>query len=198
MQRYTMKNLILKIANEYNKSNGLKRIVKNNNIKLNKDNAFLISMQYDKMESCPNNIEVKRAYRQFKRELIAQYRIIKKYIKIEFVESDPYKTSLEMFNDINENKRLKVFTGGEYHPNLKGINKIFRAVHDVFGHYINYNNFAPSGEYRAYKHHQQMFSPLASVALFTESIGQVCYYSVNKKYAKQKSILFNNYFLNLV
>lgn len=193
-----MQSLILKIANNYNKSIGLNPIKKDSKIKLNKDKAFLISMQYDRMESHPKNIDTIKAYNQFKRELIAQYREIKKHIKIEFTEFDPYKTSKELFHDIENNKRMKVFTGGEYHSTLKGINKIFRAVHDIFGHYISYNSFSPSGEYRAYCHHKQMFSPLARVALFTESMGQVCYYSINKKYAKQKSILFNNYFINLV
>ena len=140
----------------------------------------------------------KKAYKQFRVEVIKQYRILRKYIQFEFVECDPYKNSMEMFNDIDKNKRLKVFTGGEYHNGLKDVNKIFRAVHDVFGHYINKNNFSPSGEYKAYKHHLQMFTPLASKALFTESIAQVCFYYINKKYAKQINTLFNNYYRGLV
>ena len=192
-----MQRLILKIANRYNKSKGLKKI-KADNALLNKDNAFLIAWEYNRIPDNHKNIDTIKAYNQFKRELISQYRLIKKYIKIEFTDIDPYKTSQEMFNDINENKRLKVFTGGEHHRNMKSINKIFRAVHDIFGHYINYNSFSPNGEYKAYKHHCQMFSPLASQALFTESMAQVYYYSVNKKYAEQKSILFNNYYMNLV
>ena len=192
-----MQRLILKIANKYNRSNGLKKIKKDNAL-LNKDNAFLIAWEYNKIPDNYKNIDTIKAYNQFKRELIRQYRLIKKYIKIEFTENDPYKNSQDMFNDINENKRLKVFIGGQYHNSMKSINKIFRAVHDIFGHYINYNSFSANGEYKAYKHHKQMFTPLARKALFTESIGQVCFYSVNKKYAEQKSGLFNNYFINLV
>lgn len=193
-----MQRLILNIANRYNKKHSLNRIKKYSRLKLNKDNAFLIAMQYDRQADTSKDKEVIKAYNQFKREVIAQYRELKKYIKFEFVENDPYKNSQEMFDDINKNKRLKVFTGGEYHKNMKNINILFRAVHDILGHYINYNSFSPSGEYRAYKHHAQMFSPLARVGLFTESIAQVCFYSINKKYAIQKSILFNNYYINLV
>lgn len=193
-----MQRLILNIANKYNKANNLQSIKKYKRLQLNKDSTFLISMKYDSMISTPKNAEVIKTYNQFKRELIAQYRELKKYIRFEFVDSDPYKTSSEMFEDIEQNKRLKVFTGGACHHNMRGTNKIFRAVHDIFGHYINYNSFSPNGEYKAYNHHKQMFSPLARQGLFTESIAQVCFYTVNKQYAKQKSILFNNYYINLV
>lgn len=193
-----MQKLILKIANKYNKERNLNKIVKYNKLKLNKNSAFLISMQYDRQTDIPSNRETIKAYNQFKREVIAQFRELKKYIKFEFTNNDPYKTSQEMFNDIDKNKRLKVYIGGEKHKNMKSINVIFRAVHDILGHYINYTSFSANGEYNAYKHHCQMFSPLARVALFTESISQVCFYSVNKKYAEQKSILFNNYYINLV
>lgn len=193
-----MQKLILKLANKYNKVNKLGKIKKHNKLKLPKDKAFLISVQYENLKDIPKNKDVKKAYRQFKKELIKQYRLLSKYINFEFVNYDPYKNSQDMFKDIKENKRLKVYTGGEYHKNMKCINKIFRAVHDIFGHYIHYNSFSASGEYKAYKHHSAMFSPLAKKALFTESIGQVCYYAINKKYAKQKSILFNNHYLNLL
>lgn len=192
-----MQSLILKIANEYNKQHGYNKI-KSNNSDIDKGKAFLIGTEYNNIIDNHKDIETTKAYRQFKKELIAQYRILKKYIRFEFVEVDPYKTSKAMFNDINKNKRLKVFVGGEYHRSLKGINKIFRAVHDIFGHYINYNSFSTNGEYKAFKHHRQMFSELANKALYTESIAQVCYYSINKKYAVQKSGLYNNYFINLV
>ena len=158
----------------------------------------LISMEYTKNKDNYTDKDVKKAYNQFKRELISQYRIIKKYIKIEYTSYNPYETSQLMFEDIKKNKRLKVFNGGEYHKSMKKINVIFRAVHDILGQYIGNASFSLNGEYKAFLHHWQVFSPLARKALFTETIGQICYYNVTNKYADQKSFIFKDHFINMV
>lgn len=187
-----MKDLIHKLALEYTKENNLKPLELINKAVLNEDKAVIIAEAYSQGKEDLSDKETLKAYREFKRELIKQYRLIKQYIKIEFTEENPYTTSKAMFQDINENKRVKIFLGGENHKLLKGINKIFRAVHDIFGHYINENSFSPNGEYCAFLHHRQLFSKEAQKALFTETIAQICFYKVNKQYATQKAMILNN------
>jgi hypothetical protein len=48
----------------------------------------------------------------------------------------------------------------------------FRAVHDLFGHGVYGNEFGPKGEELAFGAHSQMYSPLARIALATETRGQ--------------------------
>lgn len=188
-----MKDLIHNIALNYTKENGLKPLELIEKAVLNDEKAVLIAEAYKEGKEDLSNKETLKAYRQFKRELIKQYRLIKQYIKIEYTEENPYKTSKAMFQDIEENKRVKIFLGGENHKLLKGINKVFRAVHDIFGHYINENSFSANGEYCAFLHHKQLFSKEAQKALFTETIAQICVYKVTKDYATQKAMLLNDY-----
>jgi len=51
-------------------------------------------------------------------------------------------------------------------------NDKLRAVHDLFGHATNENQFGPAGEERAWREYRQMFSPEAVPALTTETRGQ--------------------------
>jgi hypothetical protein len=51
-------------------------------------------------------------------------------------------------------------------------NDMFRAVHDVFGHAGTGRGFDRHGEEAAYQSHASMYSPLARMALATETRGQ--------------------------
>jgi hypothetical protein len=51
-------------------------------------------------------------------------------------------------------------------------NEMFRAVHDFYGHAVHGNPFGPKGEEIAYGAHSQMFSPLARMAMASETRGQ--------------------------
>ncbi|NBR91407.1 MAG: hypothetical protein EBS68_16150, partial [Rhodobacteraceae bacterium] len=75
---------------------------------------------------------------------------------------------------------LNVFRGGDLHEFLSRIdpatglssNEKFRAVHDYAGHGILGNKFDALGEERAYAAHSQMYSPLARMAMASETRGQ--------------------------
>jgi len=129
------------------------------------------------------NPEVKAAYDKAATEIDKQFQYLTKDlgIKVEFIKDDPYKNSDEMFEDIINNKRLKVFQGGEPHPFLgesskdeSGFtaNEKLRAVHDYFGHFVNRNQFGKVGEESAWVDHSKMFSPEAQRAISTETRGQ--------------------------
>lgn len=192
-----MKELIHNLANQYNKANGLNPVNLINEASLSMELSEKLAKGFNETKE-KKDLNTLKAYRQFKRELINQYRLIRKHLKIEFTQENPYNTSKEMFKDIEENKRLKVYLGGEYHQTMKGINKIFRAVHDVFGHFINKNSFSFNGEFKAYLHHKQTFSPLARKALISETIAQNSFYRVFNKFSEQKTIILEENLLALV
>jgi hypothetical protein len=130
-----------------------------------------------------NNPEVKAAYEKAAKEIDKQFEYLTKDlgIKVEFIKDDPYKNSDEMFEDVINNKRLKVYQGGEPHPFLgestidaNGFtaNEKLRAIHDYFGHFVNRNQFGKIGEEAAWVDHSKMFSPEAQRAITTETRGQ--------------------------
>jgi hypothetical protein len=129
------------------------------------------------------NPEVAAAYNKAVKEIDEQFQYLTKDlgIKVEFIKDDPYKNSEEMFEDIINNKRLKVYQGGEPHPFLgesskdtNGFtaNEKLRAIHDYFGHFVNRNQFGKVGEEAAWVDHSKMFSPEAQRAISTETRGQ--------------------------
>jgi len=91
-----------------------------------------------------------------------------------------YSSSKEMLKDVYGNKHLYVYQGGDPHdflnavdPNTKlNTNEMFRAVHDFYGHAVHGNQFGAKGEEIAYGAHSQMFSPLARIAMASETRGQ--------------------------
>ncbi len=111
-----------------------------------------------------------------------------------FTSSDkqPYENSGQMMSDCRV-KRLRVFSGGSIfapeHP-IEFYNSMFRAVHDVKGHYgwglpefdlpgeigrsYGFETFVD--EIKAYIRHSKQYSEDAQEALFGETVGQLCYY----------------------
>lgn len=91
-----------------------------------------------------------------------------------------YDKASDAFRDITENRNLNVFRGGDEHEYLKNVdpetglteNEMFRAVHDMFGHAAGGNSFQPKGEEIAFMSHSQMYSPLARLAMASETRGQ--------------------------
>lgn len=55
-------------------------------------------------------------------------------------------------------------------------NDLFRAVHDLFGHVMPGNGFDVQGEFCATYSHQRMYSRAVHPVLFSETIGQICWF----------------------
>lgn len=90
-------------------------------------------------------------------------------------ESDPYPTHHDMFNDVFYNRHIAVMSTATtgHHPLFTDeVNDMFRAVHDVFGHFAAQRGFDRHGEEAAYRRHALMFSRRASRAMATETRGQ--------------------------
>jgi hypothetical protein len=158
----------------------------------NRARAAKIADAYDELPV--DDKEAYEAYDALSSEVQAQFDYMTKTmgIKVEFVDSDPYKNSKEMFADASKGvlKVLKTSSTGS-HPYLTDEqNDMFRAVHDYFGHAATGRGFGQDGEESAWVHHSQMFSDLARGALTTETRGQNSWYnSRGKQFATQKVAL---------
>jgi hypothetical protein len=193
---------VAKHADDYNKAEGREAL---NPEKVEKSpRAEEIAKEYESMKHDPSNPEVKKSYDALIDDTKKQweYATDKMGIKIEPVAEDPYKSYDEMRDDVKNNKRLKVFTGGNElpadHPLAEvdpqtgeSYNTMFRAVHDLFGHAAKDNDFSENGEENAWNTHRQMMSPEAVPAMTTETRGQTSWFFNHGeepgKFAEQKA-----------
>ena len=173
------------IANSYNAQRGMPPIEHPTALPpINEDFSRAVAKAYDRMS--PDNSadpNVAKAYSALGNEINDQWNhATANGIKMEpwTQEGQPYANSTEMANDVANNRHLYFFQGGEPHPLLGSIdpqtglslNDKFRAVHDLFGHVPGGNGFGPQGETAATNAHRQMFSPDATKAMITETLGQ--------------------------
>lgn len=120
------------------------------------------------------------SYRQLAKETDEQFKRLPISLSYHRAGEGNYRNSKQMLQDVYGNKHLYVFQGGDEHPYLKDVDPItglnenekFRAVHDFFGHAVHGNEFGPKGEEIAWAAHSQMYSPLARLAMSTETRGQ--------------------------
>ena len=124
---------------------------------------------------------MEKAYRQLAKETDEQFKQLPYNFSYHRAgEGDYLGGSKEMMADVHGNKHLYVYQGGDPHDFLNRMDKAsglnenekFRAVHDLLGHAIYGNQFGPKGEELAYAVHQQMYSPLARLAMASETRGQ--------------------------
>lgn len=136
----------------------------------------------------------RRAYASFADQVDAQYREMRKSVKVEFVAEDPYVNALAMFEDVKSGwLRVWMTTPDHAHPLiLPTQNDRFRAVHDYFGHYLSGRGFSRHGEEAAWVRHSQMFTGLARRAMTSETRGQnsaFIWINGGREFPPQKAIL---------
>jgi predicted GNAT family acetyltransferase len=187
-----------KISDEYMSERGMSIEAIEPIKELNTENSKSIAAEFDKMKVTPNDPKTKAAYKAMVQETIDQYKKILSYgYKLEINNLEPYENSADMITDLRDNKRMKIFStesgfGDEAttpqqrkdNPLLQKTkfkdvngqpllpNDIFRFVHDFFGHAKFGNSFGPLGEENAWSIHSRMYSPLARLAMTTETRGQ--------------------------
>ncbi|MEM9461700.1 MAG: DUF3293 domain-containing protein [Myxococcota bacterium] len=163
------------------------------------DRGMKIADLYEALEHRPHDPRVWASYRQFVREIKAQFDAMRSIGQI-LVEpwrggdGEPYRGSRDMIEDVTHNHHLwflpTIAGFGEPHDDAHAgnpllertgividgyelvVNDQFRAIHDYFGHADNGNRFGPVGEERAWREHVTMFTLLARPALTTETRGQ--------------------------
>ena len=123
---------------------------------------------------------MEKAYRQLAKETDAQFQALPFNFSYHRGGEGNYSGTKELLEDIHGNKHMYVYQGGDPHDFLNKVddvtglneNEKFRAVHDAMGHAIYGNEFGPLGEEKAWAIHQQMYSPLARLAMTAETRGQ--------------------------
>ena len=123
---------------------------------------------------------MEKAYRQLAKETDAQFQALPFNFSYHRGGEGNYSGTRELLEDLHGNKHMYVYQGGDPHDYLNRVdeftglneNEKFRAVHDAMGHGIYGNEFGPLGEEKAWAIHQQMYSPLARLAMTAETRGQ--------------------------
>lgn len=123
---------------------------------------------------------LEKSYLQLAKEVKSQFDALPISMSYYRGGEGSYKSSKELFEDIDKRGHMYVYRGGDPHDFLGqtdpdtglSYNEMFRAVHDYFGHAVHRNQFGPMGEETAWAAHSQMFSPLARVAMSSETRGQ--------------------------
>lgn len=120
-------------------------------------------------------------------------------IQVETTDKDPYSGPQALFQDLFHDRRMRVLstksTGA--HPLFSDDeNDMFRAVHDVFGHAGTGRGFDRHGEEAAYQSHAAMYSPLARMALATETRGQNAALIHTGEFQRQKIALLPRRLVN--
>lgn len=122
---------------------------------------------------------VQKSYQQLEKETLQQFNSLP--LKFQFHTGQAnYLDSAEAVRDMILHGNLTVYKGGDKHEFLHNIdkntglnsNEMFRAVHDALGHGIRGNGFGAAGEEIAFGSHSQMYSPLARIAMTSETRGQ--------------------------
>lgn len=120
-------------------------------------------------------------------------------VTVRVVDEDPYPDAESMLADVRR-RRLLVYASaatGNPHPYLSdGVNDMFRAVHDAFGHAACGRGFDPHGEEAAWLIHRTLYTRLARRALATEIRGQTCALAFrgNGQFPPQKAVLLDRRF----
>lgn len=184
------------VASSYTKKKGISIDHTPVNVNLNPEHGLKIANAYTQMKHNPNDPAVKSAYSALANETSDQFgHLINNGLKVSKMKEgqpNPYKTSKDLHNDLANNNHMWYYPTeqgyGENeqhkkHPLLKPSkyrhdgkamphNDLFRIVHDYFGHHLTGSSFGPKGEHAAYLAHKKMYSPEATKALASETLGQ--------------------------
>ena len=191
---------IRQVSRDYAQQSGIQYNPPTTYQKVDPARAKRIADAYEAMPHEPNHPLVKASYEALLNETKGQYDAMKRAgVNLEFypdVNNDPYKSNPRLaVEDIRHNNHMYVYPtnagygtgealpGAEDNPMLRDsgerwngqpvtFNDLFRAVHDYFGHAKEGVGFRADGEENAWRQHAAMFSPLARIALGTETRGQ--------------------------
>ena len=190
------------VAEKYMRDMGLEYSPPKKYAKVDPERAQRIAHEYERMADDPAHPLVKASYEAMINETMAQYQAAKKHgFVAEFwdpeKERDPYEASPRLaIEDINKNNHMYVFptyfgygskeipeeeraknplladSGERWNGYPVTVNDVFRAVHDYYGHAKEGVGFRHDGEENAWRSHASMYSPLARLAMTSETRGQ--------------------------
>jgi hypothetical protein len=161
--------------------------------------CLAVADYYDRAPRLAYSPALGRAYATFKRESMAQYRLLAEaglVVEPWLGPGQPYRDSQQLRDEVCRTGALRLFLTQEghgrsrdecFHPlrepanlRLGGAelvhNDIYRIVHDLYGHVMLGASMGPSGEFLASYCHLLMYSPGAHQVLFAEQISQICWF----------------------
>lgn len=106
-----------------------------------------------------------------------QFAVLEQFVRVEIVTEDPYPTAdaEAMFRDLDRGVMYVHDAWNGSHPIWDDETaNMFRAVHDVFGHYAHRLPFDRASEDAAFRSHASMFPNVALPALASETRCQTC------------------------
>jgi hypothetical protein len=190
------------VARQYMEQAGLPYHPPQHYKKVKPEEAAKIARAYEELQHDPDHPLVQASYAQMIKEVSAQYEAAKAAgAKFEFwdpeKQADPYEASPRLATeDLRKNHHMYVFpthfgygnepiterdikenplladSGERWNGYPVTYNDIFRAIHDYYGHAKEGVGFRGDGEENAWRAHASMFSPLARLAMTTETRGQ--------------------------
>lgn len=191
---------IRQVSRDYAQQSGIQYNPPTTYQKVDPARAKRIADAYEAMPHEPNHPLVKASYEALLSETKGQYEAMKRAgVNLEFYpdpNDDPYKSNPRLaVEDVKHNNHMYIYptdagygsgdalSGADENPLLRDsgerwhgkpvlFNDLFRAVHDYFGHAKEGVGFRADGEENAWRQHAAMFSPLARIALGSETRGQ--------------------------
>ena len=193
---------IRRIAADYMAGRGMRYTPPRHYVKVDEHRARRIAHAFTAMKDDAQDPLTHAAYDAMARETLDQYLAARRGgAHFEFWhpdrQEDPYGPSPRLaIEDVNRNNHMFVYpshagfgsgqippeeiaknplladSGERWDGHPVAINDIFRAVHDYFGHAKEGVGFRGDGEENAWRSHAAMYSPLARLALTSETRGQ--------------------------
>lgn len=112
-------------------------------------------------------------------------------IPVRFVEYDPYPDAATMSDRVLRERVLLISTVGNEHPFLSPEqNLVGRAVHDLIVHVVCGCPFTGYGEFNAFEAQAALFPLSVRWVLFSEIVGQACYFLSRGEFPVQKVVRF--------
>lgn len=158
-----------------------------------------VATYYDRAPVLDLSAPVRAGYDRLKAENLRLYRgILDRGITVRPWRGpgQPYRTSGELRREVERSRTLHLYlTSAGHgprppafrHPLREGAgiaaggiplrhNDILRAVHDFYGHVLTGAGFGLAGEFEATFRQMQSYPPAVHPVLFTEQIGQICWF----------------------
>lgn len=174
-------------------------------VRVDEEFCIEVGRYYDRAPNQMEDGSLRDAYALLKKEIVQQYEAIGAagYRIVPWVfAGQPYRNAEHVAEQVCKSKTLHIYLtknghGPDRHGSESGwhdthpmrepshieingerllYNDLFRAIHDFFGHICYQCSFQPEGELRATFVHFQMFSEELHPILFTEMIGQICWF----------------------
>lgn len=130
---------------------------------------------------------------EYKSEIGKKFSILNNDYVVKYNQA-PYSTMQQMSNEFKKSGVLQISVDYSDHPYFSVVdNIVFRTVHDYIVHILGHKQFGLKGELLAYNLHAKLVPSSAKAAIFTEVVGQVCYFHINNSFPTQKCAILEGF-----